>query len=141
MLCDIFPSEATLCPSPRALPGSRVHVLRLPAGPLGAAGVQPVVPKEPLTLPPPATSPGLEVPQLQFHAHWVSSRLAIGFSNYGHYTPLHFSVGLCVTLSASKIWNVGNVSLHVNVPMCSRQCFDQGRQCVISKKLRGSVYL
>lgn len=61
------------------LPGSCVHVLRLPAGPLGPAGVQPVLSKELLTLPPPAPSPGLEVPQLHFHAHRVSSLLAVEF--------------------------------------------------------------
>lgn len=61
------------------LPGSRVHVLRLPAGPLGPAGVQPVLPEEPFAVPSPAPSPGLEVPQLHFHAHRVSSHLAIGF--------------------------------------------------------------
>lgn len=61
------------------LPGSCVHVLRLPPGPLGPAGVQPVLSEELLTLPPPAPSPGLEVPQLHFHAHWVSSLLAFEF--------------------------------------------------------------
>lgn len=59
--------------------GSCVHVLWLPAGPPGPAGVQPVLPKEPLTLPSPAPSPGLEVLQLHFHAHWVSSHLTVEF--------------------------------------------------------------
>lgn len=56
-----------------ASPGCGVHVLWVPVGPAGPAGVQPVLPKEPIAVPPPAPSPGLEVPQLHFHAHRVSS--------------------------------------------------------------------
>lgn len=60
------------CPSVVSITDSRVHVLRFPAGPVCPAGVQPTVLKEPLPLPPSAEGPGLEVPQLQFHAHRVS---------------------------------------------------------------------
>lgn len=60
------------CPSVVSITDSCVHVLRFPAGPVCPAGVQPAVLKEPLPLPPSAEGPGLEVPQLQFHAHRVS---------------------------------------------------------------------
>lgn len=60
-----------------ALPGSCVHVLWVPDGPLGPASVQSILPKESPTLPSSATSPGLEVSQLHFHAHWVSLNLAL----------------------------------------------------------------
>lgn len=56
-----------------ALPGCGVHVLWAPVRPPGPAGVQPVLLEEPLTVPPPAPSSGLEVPQLHFHAHRVST--------------------------------------------------------------------
>jgi len=65
-----------LCVFTCALPGSRVHVLRVPAGPLGPAGIEPLLPEEPLTVPPTAAGAGLEIPQLHFHAHWVSLHLA-----------------------------------------------------------------
>lgn len=79
-VCILIPlllKSHILCLSICVLPGGCVHVLWVPAGPLGTAGVQPVLPKEPLTLPPPAPCPGLEVPQLHFHAHRVSSHPSI----------------------------------------------------------------
>lgn len=97
--------------------GSCVHVLWLPAGPPGPAGVQPVLSKEPLTLPPPAPSPGLEVLQLHFHAHWVSSHLSVEF--------LIMSIRLCrwfwghswvfTSHSASKTLDAWNASV---APFC-----------------------
>lgn len=69
----------TVCLPLCAFLGSSVHVLRIPTGPLSPTGVQPVISKEPLTLSPPATSTSLEVPQLHFYAHWVSSNSAVEF--------------------------------------------------------------
>lgn len=89
ILIPLLLKSHILCLSFCVLPGGRVHVLWVPARPLGPAGIQPVLSKEPLTLPPPATSPGLEVPQLHFHAHWVSSHLSI-FQYYYPEEMTHF---------------------------------------------------
>lgn len=85
--------------------GCCVHVLRIPAGSAGPAGVQSIVPEESPTLPSPAPCSGLEVPQLHFHAHRVSSRLIAEFLMKSRRPGCHFwgHSWVSSSLSATKL--------------------------------------
>lgn len=60
-LALLAPSDGGLC------------VLWATAGPLGAAGVLPVLPEKPSAISPTVQGSGLALPQLHLHACWVSS--------------------------------------------------------------------